>query len=146
MKQGEIPAYQEAALKLCALHLKARESEAAIQDYDDFAKFGGNEIPAALWLDLARAMETNGDSERAVREYGKLSAAYPTARQSLLAQINAARVCLSKLGRAQEALSFYEAAAKSPVPHLDLDQTIEKGKREAMNALSLSAEATAAHV
>jgi len=144
-RQGDMPAYQQSVLKLCGLHLRLRDTDAALQDYDDFAKSGGREIPAALWLDLARAIETRGDFERAVQEYRKLSGAYPTARQSLVAQINAARVCLSKLGRAQEALNLYEAAAKSPVPHLDLEQTIEQGKREAMHALSHSGEAAAAH-
>jgi membrane associated rhomboid family serine protease len=145
LKRNEIPAYQETALKLCRLHLKAQDTDAALQDYDDFAKSGGKEIPAALWLDLARAMETKGDFDPAVQEYGKLAAAYPTARQSLVAQINAARICLAKLGRAQEALNLYEAAAKSPVPHLDFDQTIEKGKREAMHALSPSPQTAGMH-
>jgi len=144
-RQGDTPAYQETVLKLCGLHLKARDTDAALQDYEDFAKSGGKEIPATLWLDLARAIETKEEFELAVQEYGKLAAAHPTARQSLLAQINAARVCLAKLGRAQEALNLYEAAAKSPVPHLDFDQTIEKGKREAMQALSPSPEAAATH-
>lgn len=142
-RQSEVPAYQETVLKLCRLHLKAQDTDAALQDYDDFTKSGAKEMPAALWLDLARALESKGDFERAVQEYGKLAAAYPTARQSLVAQINAARVCIAKLGRAQEALNLYEAAAKSPVPHLDFDQTIEKGKREAMQALS---KPIAAHV
>ena len=135
-RQSEIPAYQETVLKLCRLHLKKQDTDAAFQDYEDFVKSGGKEIPAALWLDLARAAEAKGDFERAVQEYGKLAAAYPTARQSLVAQINAARVCMAKLTRPQEALNLYEAAAKSSVPHLDFDQTIEKGKREAMQALS----------
>lgn len=138
-RQNEIPAYQETVLKLCRLHLKTQDTDAALQDYEDFLKSGGKEMPAALWLDLARATETKGDFERALREYGKLAAAYPTARQSLIAQINAARVCMAKLTRPQEALNLYEAAAKSPVPHLDFDQTIEKGKREAMQALSQAA-------
>ena len=145
-KQNEIPAYQQTALKLCGLHLKSHDTEAALQDYEDFAKSGGKEIPVALWLDIARAIESNGDFERAVQEYAKLAAAYPAARQSVVAQINAARVCMSKLGRAQEALNLYETAAKSPVPHLDFDQTIERGKREAMNALSPSPQAAATHV
>lgn len=138
-RQSEIPSYQETVLKLCRLHLKTQDTDAALQDYEDFLKSGGKEMPAALWLDLARATETKGDFERAVQEYGRLTAAYPTARQSLIAQINAARVCMAKLTRPQEALNLYEAAAKSPVPHLDFDQTIEKGKREAMQALSQAA-------
>ena len=142
-RQSEIPAYQETVLKLCRLHLKTQDTDAALQDYDDFVKSGGKEVPAALWLDLARAIETKGDFERAVQEYGKLAAAYPTIRQSLIAQINAARVCMAKLARPHDALNLYEAAAKSPVPHLDFDQTIEKGKREAIQALSPAATAHA---
>jgi hypothetical protein len=62
----------------------------------------------------------------------------------LLALINSARICLTKLCRPQDALALYEAAASSPVPHLDFDQTIEKGKREATEALSTAAVGAAA--
>jgi hypothetical protein len=43
---------------------------------------------------------------------------------------------MKKLNRPQEALSIYEAAAKSPVPHLDWDQIIQAGIKEAKAALS----------
>jgi tetratricopeptide (TPR) repeat protein len=144
-KKNEIAAYQETALKLCGLHLKARETDAALQDYQDFLNSGGKQVPAILWLDLCRAIEGKGDFERGVQEYERLIAAYPTARQSLVAQVNAARICLAKLGRAQNALRLYEAAAASPVPHLDFDQTIEQGKREAMQALSSAPVGAAVH-
>lgn len=71
-------------------------------------------------------------------EYGKLAATHPTARKSLLAQISAARLCLNRLNRPQDALKFFEAASSSAVPHLDLDVEIESGMREARNALSQS--------
>ena len=138
-RKNETPAYRETAIKLCQLHLKGRDVEAALHDYDDFLNSGGQQVPANLWLELCRAAENKGDFERAVQEYGKLAAAHPTARQSLLAQINAGRICLVKLVRPQDALRFYQGASKSPVPHLDFDQTIEKGKREAMEALSPAA-------
>jgi membrane associated rhomboid family serine protease len=144
-RQGEILSYQEASIKLCGLHLKARDTEAALHDYQDFLKSGGKQVPAALWLEICRAAENKGDFEFSVQEYGKLAAAYPSARQSLVSQINAARVCLAKLSRPQDALRFYEAAAGSSVPHLDFDQTIEKGKREAMAALSPVGAGAAAH-
>jgi membrane associated rhomboid family serine protease len=143
-RKNDMPAYQESVLKLCGLHLKARDFDAAWQDRADFVKAGGTLLPAALWFELCRAAEGQEDFERAVKEYGELLAAYPNERQALLALINSARICLTKLGRPQDALALYEAAASSLVPHLDFDQTIEKGKREAKEALASSAVGAAA--
>jgi hypothetical protein len=39
------------------------------------------------------------------------------------------------LKRPQDTLRFYEAASGSVVPHLDLEQDIESGIREAKNVL-----------
>jgi hypothetical protein len=61
---------------------------------------------------------------------------YPQERQSLMAQMAAARLCLKRLGRPEDALKFYEAANASPVPHLDLEQNIAMGIREAKTALT----------
>lgn len=135
-RKSEIPAYQENAVKLCGLHLKARDLDAAWQDYQDFLNSGGKQIPVAPWFELCRAAEGQENFERAVQEYAKLAEAYPKERQAILAQINAARICVVKLARPQDALRFYDAASRSPVPHLDFDQTIEKGKREAKEALA----------
>lgn len=143
-RKDDMPAYQESVLKLCGLHLKARDFDAAWQDREDFVKSGGTLLPVALWFELCRAAEGQEDFERAVKEYGELLAAYPKERQALLALINSARICLTKLGRPQDALDLYEAAAISAVPHLDFDQTIEKGKREAKEALSTAVVGAAA--
>ncbi len=64
----------------------------------------------------------------------KLAAAYPTEKQSLMAQIGAAKIYL-KQNRAQEALALYETAKNSAIPHLDWEQTIEAGIRSAKAAL-----------
>ena len=80
--------------------------------------------------------EQQQDFERAVSEYEKLAAAYPSERQSVMAQLGAARICLKRLNRPQDALRFYEAASASAVPHLDLEQDIESGIREARNVLA----------
>jgi len=53
----------------------------------------------------------------------------------LTAQLSAARLCLKKLHRPQDALAIYQAAAKSPIPHLDWDQIIQAGIKEAKAAL-----------
>jgi membrane associated rhomboid family serine protease len=135
-RASNIPAYREATRKLCELHLKAREPEAAWQDYEDFLNAGGENVPPAVWLDLCRIREERQEFERAVNDYKKLAAAHPTERQSLLAQIAAARICLKRLNRPEEALRLYEATSASAIPHLDLDQDIESGIREAKNALS----------
>jgi membrane associated rhomboid family serine protease len=141
-KKNEIPAYQQAAIKLCGLHLRNRDTEAALQDYQDFLNSGGKELPVALWLDLCRAMESMQDFEGAVREYEKLAAVYAKERQAIVAQMNAARLYMVKLNHPQDALRLYEKVSTSPLPHLDFDQTIEKGKREALQAMSATAGAT----
>ena len=93
-------------------------------------------MPPAIWLDLCRLPEEQQDFERAVSEYEKLAAAYPSERQSVMAQLAAARICLKRLNRPQDALRFYEAASASAVPHLDLERDIESGIHEARTVLS----------
>ncbi|MGA7768609.1 MAG: rhomboid family intramembrane serine protease [Candidatus Sulfotelmatobacter sp.] len=135
-RASNIPAYREATGKLCELHLRARESEAAWQDYEDFLNAGGENLPPSVWLELCRVPEQQLDFERAVSEYEKLAAAYPSERQSLMAQLAAARICIKRLNRPQDALRLYEGASASAVPHIDLQQDIESGIREARTALS----------
>ena len=52
------------------------------------------------------------------------------------ALLSAGRISLKNLNRPSEALRFYQAAAKSPVPHLDWDTTINKGIEAAQKALA----------
>ena len=135
-RASNISAYREATGKLCDLHVRSREYETAWQDYEDFLNAGGESIPPDVWLDLCRVPEQQQDFERAVSEYDKLAAAYPSERQSVLAQLCAARICLNRLNRPVDALRFYEAAKTSAVPHLDLEPDIQSGIREARNVLS----------
>jgi tetratricopeptide (TPR) repeat protein len=93
-------------------------------------------MPPVIWLGLCRLPEQQQDFERAVSEYEKLAASYPSERQSLLAQLSAARICLNRLNRPQHALTLYEAAAMSAVPHLDLELDIQSGIREARIAIT----------
>jgi tetratricopeptide (TPR) repeat protein len=94
--------------------------------------------PPDVWLDLCRVPEEQQDFKRAVSEYEKLVAAYPSERQSLLAQLAAARICLKRLNRPHDASRLYQAALASGVPHLDLEQDIEAGIRRAQIAISQS--------
>jgi tetratricopeptide (TPR) repeat protein len=135
-RKSEVSAYREITVKLCGLHLHAREHEAAWKNYEEFLQLGGEKMPPAIWLDLCRLSEEQQDFERAVCEYEKLAAAYPSERQSLLARVGAARICLKRLNRPQDALRLYEEASASAVPHLDLEQDIESGIREARNVLA----------
>jgi tetratricopeptide (TPR) repeat protein len=122
--------------RLCELHLKERHHDAAWQDYEDFLNSGGKILPAATWLELCRAAEGQQMFERALAEYAKLAAAYPGERHAVMAQVGAGRLCLARLNRPQDALRCFEAAAASPVPHLDLESNIEIGIREAKAAMS----------
>lgn len=134
-RKGDIPNFQEAIVKVCAMHLKARQSEAAWQDYEEYLQSGGAKMPAATWLELCGIPERQQNFDRALTEYDKLAAAHPTERQAIMAQLGAGRVCL-KLGRPQDALSYFEAAKTSPVPHLDVEMNIDAGVREAKAAMA----------
>jgi membrane associated rhomboid family serine protease len=135
-RKNDIPGYRTSMVKLCQLHLKAQDTEAAWQDYQEYKNSGGDPMPASTWLELCRAAEGKEDYERAVAEYEKLAAAYPTERQSLLALMAAGRLTLKKLNQPAEALRLYQAASQSTVPHMDWDGNIQAGLREAEKALA----------
>jgi membrane associated rhomboid family serine protease len=140
-RQNNTQAYLEATVKTCGLHLRAHEIESAFQDYADFADNGGGHMPAATWLELCKGAEEKQEFERAFSEYQQLAAAYPTDRQALTAQLSAARLCLKRLNRPQDALALYQSAAASPIPHLDWDQLIQNGIKEAKAAMSAGSAA-----
>jgi hypothetical protein len=48
----------------------------------------------------------------------------------------AGRLSLKKLNRPSDALRFYQAAAKSRIPHLEWDSNIQAGLAEAQKALA----------
>lgn len=129
-------ARRDALVRLAQAHLRAREPEAAWQDYEDFLGCGGEKFPASSWLELCRHLENQANFERALSEYAKLALAYPAERQSLLALMSAGRLCVHKLNRPADGIRLYQAAQRSPVPHLDWESTIEAGLREAHNAVS----------
>lgn len=136
LRKQDMPAFYEATVGLCALYLKAREPEPAWQLYQEFLNTGGGKMPAPIWLDLCRSAENQKSFDRAFDEYQKLAAAYPGGKECLLAQIAAGRISLRQLGRPQDALRFFESASASPVPHLDWEQTITAGIRDAKAAVS----------
>jgi membrane associated rhomboid family serine protease len=144
-RKNDIPLYLAYTERLCSLHLAGRQPQAAWQDYEEFVQQGGVKLPAQTWLDLCRVPEAEGAFERALSEYQKLAAAYPSERQSLMAQLGVARIYLKRLNRPKDALRLYEAVASSPIPHLDLEPNIQSGLREARAALAapaVPAEAT----
>jgi hypothetical protein len=141
-RKSDIPAYRDAIVKLCQLHLKSQDLDAALEDYSEYKNSGGETLPASTWLELCRAAEAKEQFDRAVAEYECLSAAYPTERQSLLALMAAGRLALKKLNQPSNALRYYKAAAASAVPHLDWQPNIETGIREAEKALGSYAPAT----
>ena len=136
LRKQDMPSFHEATAGLCALYLKAREPEPAWQLYQEFVNSGGGKMPAPIWLDLCRSAENRKSFDRAFDEYQKLAAAFPGSKECLLAQIAAGRISLRQLGRPQDALRFFESASASPVPHLDWEQTLAAGIRDAKAALS----------
>jgi membrane associated rhomboid family serine protease len=135
-RQNNTKDYLDATVKTCAMHLRAHEIEAAFQDYAELTNSGGSKLPAAIWLDLCKGAEEMQDFERAFTEYQHLAQTYPADRQALTAQLSAARLCLKRLNRPQEALALYQTAAASPIPHLDWEQHIQAGIKEAKAAMA----------
>ena len=135
-RQNNTRDYLEATSKTCALHLRAHQVEAAFQDYAEFIDSGGTKMPAATWLELCKGAEEMQEFDRALAEYQTLAQSYPGDRQGLTAQLSAARLCLKRLNRPQDALALYQTAAASPIPHLDWDQHIQSGIKEAKAAMS----------
>jgi len=135
-RKSDIPLYLAYTERLCSLHLASRQPQAAWQDYEEFLQHGGGKLPAQIWLDLCRVPEEEGSFDRAVREYELLADSYSTERQSLLARLAAAKICLKHLNRPQDAINLYEQVAKSRIPHLDLEANIQTGTREARAALA----------
>jgi tetratricopeptide (TPR) repeat protein len=142
-RKNDIPKYHEAIIKLCQMHLKAQNVDAAWQDFGEYLNSGGERMPASTWLELCRAAEGQQNFERAVEEYDRLARCYPNERQSLLALMAAGRLSQTKLSRPAEALCFYRAAADSPVPHVDWEMNIQGGILEAQKALSARETPTA---
>ena len=142
-RKNDVPAYLEATIKLCQLHLKAQDTEAAWQDYQEYSNAGGDRMPAATWLELCRMAEGQQHFEIAVTEYEHLSKAYPSERQSLLALLSAGRLALKQLNRPSDALVYYKAAKASAVPHADWESNILAGIQNAENALAGSYTPTA---
>lgn len=142
-RQGNTKSFLDATVKTCSLHLRAHEIEAAFQDYAEFVDAGGGKMPAATWLELCKGAEEMQEFDRALSEYQDLAQSYPAERQALTAQLSAARLCLKKLNRPQDALTLYQAAAKSPIPHLDWEPLIQSGIKEAKAAVSGGSTAAA---
>jgi membrane associated rhomboid family serine protease len=126
--------HQDASIKLCELHLRQHNKEAAWAAYEEFCNTGGEKLPPAVWLELCRYLEEVPNLDRAVSEYEKLAAAHSNTKQALLAQIAAGRLCLKRLNRPADALRFYQAAAQSPIPHLDWETNIQAGLKAAQEA------------
>lgn len=143
-RQNDSKEFLEATVKTCSLHLKAHQIEAAFQDYAEFIDSGGGKMPPAAWLELCKGAEEMQEFDRALDEYQHLAQAYPTERQALTAQLSAARLCLKRLNRPQDALALYQSAAASPIPHLDWDQHIQAGIKETKVAMSSENSAAAA--
>jgi membrane associated rhomboid family serine protease len=143
-RKSDLGGYAQAMQKLCALHLSQRNFERAQKDYQELVETGGGLLGAETWLKFCQALEEQQEYERALGEYQELAEAYPKERQSLMALMAGARLAMNKLQRPQQALNLYQAAAESSVPHLDLDDSIEMGRKNAQAAMGTTGTAAAA--
>jgi tetratricopeptide (TPR) repeat protein len=129
-QKKDVVARNNALVTLCRLHVKAKEMDAAWQNYDEFSRHGGEILPGAEWMELCRWLEKQENWERSAQEYQKFARCYPADRLSVYALIAAARLLLSKLSNRGEAARLYREAEASHVPHLDWDEAIRRGLRD----------------
>jgi tetratricopeptide (TPR) repeat protein len=134
-EKSDLPAQRDALVSLLALEIKANDAEGAVQTFQDFRNAGGDKLPASIWLDFCRVLETQPDISRAAEEYLELAKSYPAEKQGLLAQIAAGRIYLKRMNRPADALRLYEAAQASVIPHADWQTTIDRAVGEAKKAL-----------
>lgn len=123
--------YRIALVTLARLHLKQKDFDAASQNFEDFASSGGEKFPPAEWMQLIRWFESQQKWERAAGEYENYAKAHPADRMAVYSLVSAARIHLKNLNNKTEAARLYHAAEASPVPHLDWDDAIKRGLREA---------------
>jgi len=117
--------------RLAKVHIKKKEPEHALEVLDDFRNSGGDNFPAAEWLAICRHLENVPSYERAAAEYEAYAAAYPAERMSVYALVAAGRIQLRNLSNKTEAARLYRKADASAVPHLDWEDAIKKGLRDA---------------
>jgi hypothetical protein len=117
------------------LEIKTNDHEGALQTHQDFKNAGGEKLPASLWLEFCRQLETQPDVSRAADEYLELAQAYPAEKQGLLAQMAVGRIFLKRLNRPADALRLYEAAQASSIPHADWQATLDRGIAEARKVM-----------
>jgi hypothetical protein len=134
-QKNDLPAQRDALVKLLGLEIKANDHEGALQTCQDFRNAGGEMLPASLWLEFCRQLETQPDVSRAADEYLELAKAYPAEKQGLLAQMAAGRIYLKRLNRPADALRLYEAAQASSIPHADWQATLDRGIAEARKVM-----------
>jgi hypothetical protein len=68
-RKNDLPGYRDSICKLIQVHLKNQNLDGALQEYQDFKNSGGEALPSATWLELCRAIEGQGNHERAVEEF-----------------------------------------------------------------------------
>jgi len=135
-RRNDMPAYLQVTAQLLQAHLKAQDTDAALHDFEAYTASGGQQLPAPVWLEMARLFENQQHFDRAAEEFRRLADQYPSEKQSILALIAAGRLYLKKLNRPEDALKCYERASASKVPHLDWQPNIESGISDAKSALA----------
>jgi membrane associated rhomboid family serine protease len=137
-RSGEVHAYHDIVVRSIDLYLKYNDAAAALNAFDAFVQSNGDreQLSPATWLKLSRAAEAADKVEQALNEYKLLAQSYPEHKESVQAQLAAAKIYLKKLSQPQAALQLFEAASSSPVPHLDWQSVIDAGIKECHAALN----------
>jgi len=135
-RQQDIEGQKQTVQALVRLHVAANHGDLAWGYYEQFQNLGGDTLPRGVWMALCRYLETTHAWETAVEEYTQFAKVNEKERQSVMALVSAARICLTQLHRREQAEALYRAAQASPVAHLDLEGVILDGLKQCAAAES----------
>jgi membrane associated rhomboid family serine protease len=133
-KKQDFDGQKETLANLCRCYVTSGDMGTALSHHDQYRNLGGERLPRGVWLELCRYLEREQCWDRAAKEYEKLAEANAKERIAVPALVSAARICLLKLNRRDQAERLFKAAAESPVPHLDCDAAIQDGLRQCVAA------------
>lgn len=128
---GDTVREKRAYTRLIALYLQNNSADTALQLYDELQQRDmESAVPGALRVRLAKLMEKANLLDKAAEEYCNIYSNGQADKNSFQALLAHANLAL-RMQRKADAVRLFTIAQQSPVPHLDMDQIIAHGLRQA---------------
>ncbi|MFO0757923.1 MAG: rhomboid family intramembrane serine protease [Byssovorax sp.] len=131
LKAGDEARAMRAYGRLIELYLHDGAAATALDLFFEVKRSGkAGRLPPALRMRLGRALERDQQGRQAAEIYESIHDGQGRDDLGLQALLSHAQLAL-KLGQKTEAQALFQAAQRSPVPHLELEGLIARGLRDA---------------